>query len=388
MTLAAGVFKATKGAEVADDAPHLVEFVEKPLVLFGNYKLDGLSDTWGSFPPFLPLVFGVLVKPWMFIASDFWAIRLGVLSWTLLCLITLAWIGRQSTNDDTKLRHLLYGFVLLPTVFGAIAMIPQEEIYVSLFVLAIYWAARRNKLPWLLPLFVATAFAGKYFLLILTLPVAFYVGNPLKRLMFWLPVVIGLLSGYIAFHYIVHGLTPILSHTISPSASISIWALIWNLGWQLPADLVKPLSVLMSGSLVFGFCLVARRRQPKLENMLGISLVITLLCLSITFPAYVLWAIPISLLAGLKMPAADQRAQTILFIIWGGCEWLANFSRGVALALSTTRSSGKTAIAELATKVFGADFPFAAMQSVFIALVILSGVLIIWLQYKNLSQEA
>ena len=387
MSLAIAVFTATKGAEVADDAPHLVEFVNKPFVLFGDYKAAGLSDTWGSFPPFLPIVFGVLVKPWLSITSDFWGIRLGILSWTIICLLALWWLSKRTEASEQKKRHLLVAFVLLPTVFGAIAMIPQEEIYVSLFVLALYWIVREKKLSWILPLFIATAFAGKYFLLILTLPVAFYLGNPIKKLATWIPVVVGLLLVYIGFHYRAHGLTPILSHTIAPSASISIWALFWNLGWQLPADVVKPLSVLISGSLVFAFCLLVKNRQPKLENMLSISLIITLLCLSITFPAYVLWAIPISLLAGLKMPERQQWMQTLLFVVWGGCEWLANFFRGVDLALSTTRSSGKNAIAKLATKVFGAEFPFSAMQTLCIALVIVAGVLIIRLQYKNLANE-
>jgi|GEM_PF-2601382 len=379
LSLAAGaaLHAVTGGAELGDDAPRLLWMCLHPAVLFGDYRAAGLWDTWGSFPPLLPGLFGLPVRPAAQLASPFVAIRIGALAWTAACLLATASAARATMGaQGSTLRLLLMAFALLPPVWMAAAVLPQEEAYVALFALAIHRAAHARATRWLLPLFVVTALAGKYFLLILMLPVAFHVGRPMARLAVWVPVVLGLLGAWVAYHFVAHGLLPIVSHNVDPGASISLWALLWNLGVQPPVAVLKPASVLLCVAAVAALCLWVRGRVP-LAALMASSLLITLLCLSITFPGYVIWAIPLTLLASLEMGRRDRLRLLGLLGLWGVGELLANASRGVELALTTSRGAGKEAVADAVTDWLGADVPFALLESLGIVAVLVAGVLLV-----------
>jgi len=136
------LFRVSGGNEIADDAGELSRLVRRPFVLWSDYRAAGFSDAWGSFPPLFPLLFAPLVAPWLAIAGGFWGFRLGVFSWTVVAFFALdALLAREPGVPESRRRGLLFLFVLLPSVLGAIALIPEEEIYVSLFAAALYAAA-------------------------------------------------------------------------------------------------------------------------------------------------------------------------------------------------------------------------------------------------------
>jgi hypothetical protein len=356
------VFKLSGGREIADDVRCLARFARDPFVLWGDYRAAGLSDRWGSFPPLMPLAFGSLVYPWLRIAGDFWGFRLGILSWSIVVLFALYGVLRKEHRVSAKrMNAVLILFALLPSVLGAIAFIPQEEIYVSLFCIALYVAAKANRWRLVFLLLVLSAFAGKYFLLVLAVPLAFQSRSPVKSLLWWgIPCVV-LLGAYVWYHKMLFGLTPIMSYVLDPGSSISLWALIWNLGFTLDPENVQRLSLILSGAAVFVFCFAGWKRRIGLEVLMAGTLYITLLCLSITVPAYVLWNVPLVLW------------MVVCLFSWGIGEWGANFFRGVKLALDTVRPEGKTALARVAEQLLGRDFPYHFLHVACIVLVVASG---------------
>lgn len=381
LVLTLAIFNLSGGREIADDAAHLVGFARNPFVLWGDYRAAGISDRWGSFPPLLPLVFGSLVYPWLRIAGDFWGFRLGVLSWSIVVLFGLYLVLRREHGiSQGRKKFVLMLFALLPSVLGAIAFIPQEESYVSLYCIALYVAAKYHRWGLVFFLFVLAAFAGKYFLLVLAVPLALQSRALVKNLLLWGVPCFVLLAAYVWYHKVLFGLTPIVSYVLDPGSSISLWALLWNLGYTLDPAAVRSLSLVLIAIAVFAFCLAGRRSGVELVFLMAGTLYITLLCLSITVPAYVLWNVPLVLVCIALMRVRRHIVWTVICLFfWGVGEWGANFFRGVKLALDTARPEGKTALAKLAERSLGGDFPYHLFHVACIALVLASGLLQIYL---------
>jgi hypothetical protein len=378
--VSAALAVATGGQEVADDAPHFLEFVRSPLVLWGDYSASGISDRWGSFPPLLPLLFSALIGPWTVVLPDFWALRLGVLCWTLVAFALLGTSLTQRGFPRPRRSEALWLFALLPSVWGAIALNPQDEVYVSIFALLLYRAAideRWGRIPLLLAL---TALAGKYFVLILALPLALASPRPLRNLGVFVGASFVPLGAYLLYHQVVHGLTPVASYVLEPSASTSIWGLLWTVGFRAPPALLQQASVLLTGGLVMGASLFARRARLPLEFSMSISLLITVVVLSISVPGYVLWSVPLVLVSLASVGASRTRAfGGLMLFTWGVGEWGVNFARGVAHNLAT-RSGGKAEFVESVRSVLGTDLPLHALHVGFLLLVLLSaGALIVLL---------
>jgi hypothetical protein len=390
------VYRLSGGREVADDAKRLIDFARRPFILWGDYRAEGLSDAWGSFPPLLPPLFGILVSPWLAAFPDFWGFRIGVLSWSVVAFFVIYIIvGRLLRLPPDRQRSALLIFAFLPSVLGAIAFIPQEEIYVSLFTIILYIAARNERWNLVLPLLALTLLAGKYFLLVLAIPLAFMTKRPFRYLCLWVGVSAALLAAYIGYHRTLFGLSPVIGHVIDPGSSLSIWALLWNLGLRPDPQVVKLASLILVIAAVFIFSRKASRRGLPLPFTLSGTLYITLLCISITFPAYVLWTIPLTVICTALMERGRGRAWAIvLLFLWGFGEWSANFLRGVHLALRTERAAGKTALAGAAERFLGAGFPYQASHVVCIAVVIACGgglIYLLWtggLRYASRRQAA
>ncbi|UCF05405.1 MAG: hypothetical protein JSV33_16090 [bacterium] len=394
--LSFAVYKLSGGREVADDAKRLIGFARHPFILWGDYRAEGLSDAWGSFPPLLPLLFGILITPWLAVFPDFWGFRIGVLSWSVVAFFIIHLIaGRLLRLPPDRQRNTLLIFAFLPSVLGAIAFIPQEEIYVSLFAIILYIAARNERWNLVLPLLALTLLAGKYFLLVLAVPLAFTTKRPLRSLCLWGGVSAALLAAYIGYHKILFDLSPVIGHVIDPGSSLSIWALLWNLGFQPNPQTVKLASLLLVIAAVFIFSRRASQRGLPLPFTMSGTLYITLLCLSITFPAYVLWTVPLTVICTALMERGRGRAWSIvLLFLWGFGEWGANFLRGVHLALRTERAAGKTALANAAERFLGDGFPYQALHVACIAVVIACGIgliCLLWtggLRYASRRQPA
>lgn len=383
MALSFLVYRVSGGREIADDVKVLARFVREPFVLWGNYGAAGLSGTWGSFPPLLPLVFGALVRPWLMGLPDFWGFRLGVLTWSVVVLLALHLVvRRQHDVSRGRKRFVLVVFALLPSVLGAISWIPQEEIYVSLYCLALYAAAARGRWNLVFALLVLSVLAGKYFLLVLAVPLALQSRSWARNLALWGGTSLVLLAAYVSYHRVLYGLTPILSHAIEPGWAVSVWALIWNLGFTSDPRTIEALSLGTITVAVFAFCIAGRRSGIPLVFLMAGTLYVTLIALSIATPAYVLWNVPLVLLCIGFMRVRRHVAWTVvLLFLWGAGEWGANFFRGVKLALDTTRPEGKVALARLAERFLGPDFPYHAFQVACIALVVASGLVqirILW----------
>jgi hypothetical protein len=370
------LFRMSGGAEVADDAPKLIGLAEKPFALWGDYRSAGFSDAWGSLPPLLPLVFGLFVRPAVAWLGPFWGIRIASLAWSVALLVLLRWVlGREVAVPERRCENLIWIFVLLPSVIGAIALIPQEESYVALFALALYAAARAGSWRLVPALLVLAALAGKYFLLVLIIPLAFYSPRPVRNLVLWGGVVLSILTAYVAYHRALFGLLPIVGHEVIRGSSVGLWSLLWNLGIHLPHSQVKILSLFIIPAAAASVSFTARRRGMPLAFSFAATLVVTLILLPISYPAYVLWAIPFVLLsAGMMESGASRVTILLLLFVWGVSEWSANFLRGVSLALSTERSSGKSAVALAAERFLGPGFPFDTLHVLCIALVIACGV--------------
>jgi hypothetical protein len=368
------VYFVADGQEIADDARYLLALVESPLVLWGDYRASGFSDLFGSFPPLLPLVFGLLVLPWTAIVPGFWAIRLGILCWSLVALAVLHHqLGRDGASSPGRRRSALWAYAVLPSVWGAVALIPQEEIYVAIYVLLLYAAARAERWSWVLGLLVLTALGGKYFLLILSIPLAFASRAPLRNLFLFAGASAATIVLYVGYHLLAHGLSPILSHNVDPSAAVSLSGLLWNLGIQPPGQLLRLLCVGSCIVAAVGFGVVARGSRIPLCFSLAITLWITLLGLPITFPGYALWSIPLTLICVSRLEAPfPRRGILALLVSFGAAEWGANFARGVSQSL-TAPAGGKSALATQAVEILGRDFPFSTIHIACLLGVLASG---------------
>ena len=115
------LYRITGGREIADDARMLSRLVFQPFALWGDYGAAGFSDTWGSFPPLLPFLFGLLTRPWFEVFPDFAALRIGVLTWNVVMFMILARLtGRTLGLEEKSVRLILWLFVLLPSVMDQI----------------------------------------------------------------------------------------------------------------------------------------------------------------------------------------------------------------------------------------------------------------------------
>jgi hypothetical protein len=378
------------GREVGDDARRLVSLAEHPFALFGEYRQVGITPNFGSYPPLFPLLFGALVRPCLAFLSDFWGIRMGVLAWSLVLLLLIPAVARSVRASESETRYSLWLFVLLPSVWGAIALIPQDEAYVAVFSVALYLAAATGP-GWLLaPLFVLTVLSGKYFLLILALPLALFSERPIRKLGLWVIPSLLALGGYVAYHAVTFDHpTPILSHHAEPGGTLSLWLLAWELDIRPNVQLVKLMSVSITGLCVLGFCLLARRRGLDLLSTVSASLYITLVTLYLSLPAYVLWVLPLMVVRVSTMRERRRRLTgAALVVLWGVFEWGSNFVRGAWLALQVERSAGKAAVADAAVQILGADFPYHATFVLLAMLVPLCGVALVTLLWLEAPPRA
>jgi hypothetical protein len=375
LAIASLLAAVTGGREIGDDAPHLLDLIRSPFSLFSDYRAAGQTDTWGSFPPLLPPVFGLLVRPWLATGSDFWAIRLGALCWSVLALLGFHRLARGALGiPRRRLASALWLFALSPSLIGASAVLPQEEAYVCLFGVLLYGAARQERWSLLPVAFVLTAMAGKYFLLVLAIPLAFASPRPLRELSRCILAPAVVLALYIAYHQLRFGLMPILEYQLNPAGAISAWALAWNLGFQPPAQIIQITSTLTTGSLVLVFCWLGRRRGFPLVFTVAGTLWIALLGISMAMPPYLLWNLPFLMLIFTMLERRPVRwAHAGLIYLWGGIAYAAKLLRGVDLALSMDRPAGKTIIGDWAVRVVGADFPFGEAHLVLRALLVAIG---------------
>lgn len=389
--LSAGALHAvTGGREIADDAPALLDLARRPLVLFSSYIEARTGTNWGSFPPLLPLAFGALVRPWTAVASDFWAIRLGVLAWTAVLLVVLERVlARDPATSPSRTREALFVFALLPSVWGPVALLPQEESYVALFPLALYAAARTDRFARVPVLLVATALAAKYFVLVLVAPLAFATARPWRRLAGFCALAAGVLAVYVGYHFLRFGLTPILSHRVEPTFSISLFGLLWHAGVQPPLAVVSLAATALAAGAAVAVSAAARARGIALPFAMACVLYAGLLSLSLTAPAYVLWAIPLALVCYVRIADGRRRALLVaLFLAWAAGEWTANLARGTAIALATERGATKSAFAARIVDLVGAQFPFGAVHLAAIVLVLASGVAIVCVLFRAGADEA
>jgi hypothetical protein len=371
----AALHYVTRGGEIADDILSLRKFVQRPLILWGDYRAAGLSDNWGSFPPLFPPFFALLVYPWVRMDPGFWGFRLGVLSWALVALVAVAFLlERCASIPAGRRRSLLMVFALLPAVWGTVALIPQEEIFVSLFVVILFAAAAAGRWRLVPYLLLASVLAGKYFLLALAAPMAIASPAPRKNLVAWCALSAAALTAYVAFHRVAHGLLPIVGHVIDPHASISIWALLWNLGWTMPPRIINAISLVTVAIFVLLYARASIGRGRPLAFTFAGTLIGMLLLLSVAVPGYILWAVPVLLVSiGLMRERAHRVWVILLLFVWGASEWGANFFRGVALALGTDRPAGKETLASFAEHLLGGGFPFSLAHVAFLCLVVAAG---------------
>ena len=392
LAIAALLANVTGGREIGDDAPHLMAMIRNPLALFSNYQAAGYSNTWGSFPPLLPLFFGLLIRPWLAAGSDFWAIRLGALCWSILALLGFHWLASGvPAVPRRRLRTALWLFALSPPLIGGSAVLPEEEAYVCLFGMLLFAVARQSRWSLLPLLFAATAIAGKYFLLALAIPLALASPRPLRDLTRFVAVPIVVLAAYIIYHQLRFGLMPIFEYELSPAGTISVWALLWNLGFQPPPQLIQTASTLTTGCLVLAFCWLARRRKFPLVVSVAGTLWIVLLSVSVAFPPYLLWNLPFLLIVFAMLESAPLRwVHAGLIYLWGGIAYTSKLFRGVHLTLAMDRSGGKDAVADLLARALGSDFPYHAAQALLTALCVAIGityVALLWMTAARLSGE-
>lgn len=390
LAVSAAIAALTGGREIADDAANLLELSLRPLALFESYETSGLGPHWGSQPPLLPLFWGPLVAPWSAVVSDFWAIRLGALSWTAVVLLALyVVLVRLEHVPETRLRQTLWLYALLPSVWGATSALPQEEIYVGGTVLLCYAAAATRRWKQVPALLLLVEFAGKYFALIALLPLAFASPHPWRNALLWLALVAAALAAYLGYHTVAHGVTPLSNYWIDPSGSISMWALLWQLGLQPPTRVVSLLGVLLAGGVGLALSWRGRRDGMPLPYALASVFYAALLCVSQTFPAYVLWVVPVALVCFARMREALHRKLLVAgMLAWAVGEWGQNLVRGVELELHLPSGEGKAAIAEGVARLLGPDFPYHALHVALLVLVVASGALLVAVLWSAGRAEA
>lgn len=368
------------GREFATDASRLLVFARHPLVLWDSYENSGLGPSWGSFPPLLPTLFGALVYPWTLAFSDFWAIRLGVLTWTCLLLVglwaVLAYLEKTPSRD---VRSALWLFATIPSVWGAAGLIPEEEAYVSIFALGLFCVGRLGHWHLVGPLLLVAILAAKYFLLILLLPLAFASPRPWRNAVIWGGLVgIGLVA-YIGYHQLRFDLMPILSYEAETlHGHLSVWSLLWELGVRPSDQAVAAVGVLGAGVMVAAWAVTARHIGIDLVFGMTVALYITLLTISRSWPGYVLWALPLALVCWARLPRSSIRVWVpVLMFAWSAGEWGSNLLRGVDRALSRGTGEGKGAVAARVEQLLGPDFPYYSAHVACVALVVGSGVALI-----------
>lgn len=378
----AGLAWATGGRELADDALPILAMVRHPWALFGDYRAIGINADYASYPPLLPALYGIGIRPWLGLLTPFWALRVGVLGWTLALLGGTAGVARAAGTTSGQTRRALWLLAALPSTVAAIAINPQEESYVALFAVALYLAAAAGRFGLVLPLLCFTMLAGKYFLLIAVIPLALASPRPLRNALVWLCSCVGLLAVYVLYHAVWHeSATPIVSHLVDAAGSISVWALLWQLGVRPDPGLAELISVPLSGALALAVCLAMRRKGSDLATMMAAALLATLLSLSITFPGYVLWALPFAVVSLARLRTrAERLAGVALLTLWGVGEWGANLFRGIELALrsldtaSKPSGAGKLAFAHAMESWLGPHFPFHTALVAMLVTVLVSGV--------------
>jgi hypothetical protein len=390
LVMIAALHAITGGRELGDDAPHLIHFARNPWILWQDHGAAGLSNTWGGFPPLLPPLFGSAVRPWLAAFPEFVAIRAGVLSWTVVALLFLhrfAW--RVEGLPREPLRRALWLYALTPVVTAAAAVLPQEESFVSLFAIALCWAAGKEKPALVAGLFALSAIAAKVFLLFLVVPIALASARPLRNLLLYGSAGVGVLVAYLAYHGIRFGELPLLGYRLEPAAGTSVWALLWNLGVEIPQEVLQPLTLALTGGFALGCCWLARKRSWPLTRAVAVTLWITTLCVAIAMPPYLLWNLPfLAILIARMERAAARWASIALLFAWCGAAYGAKLFRGVHLTLTMDRSPGKDAVADLFVRVLGGEFPFDAAQTALIALCVAIGVAHIALLWMNAERSS
>ncbi len=379
LSLAASAFVAlaTDGREIGNDAPHLLYLVRQPFLLFGDYVRRGFALNFGSFPPLLPPLFTVLVRPWTALVSDFWVIRLGVQGWCVVLLLALhATLSRVDGAATADARVALSALAGLPMLWATASLLPQEEAYVALFPLALYAAATSGRREWVAPLLVLTALAAKYFLLVLLLPLAFSYGRGWRDAFAWGALVAGVLVAYVAYHFLSHGLLPILTHSVEPTMSVTFWGLLWHLGVQPPVWVPGVGGVALAGFAGLGFSLAARRAGLPLPHAMAATLWLALLWIATTAPGYAVWPLGLTLVCVARARAPWRGALLGLLASWTAGEWTANFARGVALSLREDRGAA-SAFARRVEAALGAGFPYDAVHVAAMLLVTASGVALV-----------
>ena len=364
----------TGGREVGDDAPHLLELVRAPWILWGDPAASGLAPTWQSFPPLLPPLFGLAIRPWLDVLSDFGAIRAGALLWTLGALIGLDAFARRVGGIEKRDRQLLLvGFATLPSVLAAIALLPQEESYVALFAMALV-AAHHARRPLLVAALLGlTALAGKVFVLALAAPLAFASVRPWRTLVGYGAAAGFALGGFLALQIVRFGAAPLAGYEVAPSTSVSLWAVL-DTFWSLPAGIV-PLSAVLAGAAILAISAAGRRAGVPVLHLCAIALWCVQLGVAVAMPPYLVWNLPLLLvIAGDPRAGARRWAIVAILYLWGGVAYAAKLLGGVALAVEGGRSAGKTAIADAAVRLLGETFPFGTARTALVALLVVLGI--------------
>jgi hypothetical protein len=359
--------------EIGDDAPHLLELVRAPWILFRAPEETGLPATWRSFPPLLPPLFGLGVRPWLAVAGDFAAIRLGVVTWTLALLVatdrTAIALGLAK---DARRRALLL-LALAPGTLAAAALLPQEESYVALVGVALFAAAAHGRFAALTALAAFTPLGGKVFLAALAPPLAASAPLPFRALVRLGAAVALALGGWLALQTWRFGSAPLLGYDIDPATSISVFALLSGLGAPLGPGVVRAASAALSAAGVLAAAEAVRRGLLPALHGAALALFVPVLTLSIAMPPYALWSLPFVALAIGGMARGPARAGTALVVAWGGVAYACKLLSGVALAAEAPRDAAKGAVAGLVFRLVGDDLPFRSIRTAGVALLLAIG---------------
>jgi hypothetical protein len=363
LALAAALAALTGAREVGDDAPHLLELVRSPWILFGPPGESGLPATWQSFPPLLPPLFGLAVRPWLALAPDFWAIRLGALLWAVAALAATDRFAAALEMPEDRRRPALWLFALAPSTLAATALLPQEEAYVALFALAPVAAAAAGRYGLAAALLAAAVLAGKVFLAGLALPLAALAPRPLREGARLAAAVVLAEGGWLALQAARFGAVPLLGYEIDPATSVSAFALLADLGLSPGPEVTRALSGILTVAGIAGISWAARLHGLPLLPTAALCLLVPLLTLSIAMPPYFLWSLPLAALAIAGMEGRARRRAAAVVVAWGALAYACKVLSGVALAAASPRPGGKGAIAELAFAAVGRDFPFRTLRT-------------------------